>query len=143
MRTGKDVDWSHVAFATYAYNEFIEDVPAHKIVEHYVKMNPSDNGFFIGYYEDSNGKHKVVSHVDSWFCSVDEKALNAEEFIELFEGEETDPVPIIKELTGIDHEEYMSDVTYNDGTTELLSVKGKILLIGWSKGNMEKSKERD
>ena len=45
-------------------------------------------------------------------------------------GEDVDPVPIIKKLTGVDLDEYISDVTYSDGTVELLDVKGKTLLIG-------------
>ena len=68
-------------------------------------------------------------NIDLNDCRVDDEYFNPETFIGLFEGEEVDPIPIIKELTGIDHEDYCTKVQYSDGTTELLEVKGKCLLL--------------
>ena len=130
MRTGKDIDFNHVDFITYAIDEYLKDVPILEVVSNYVKVLKYDNDCYTGEYEDSDGIHQVRVHVQANICTVDFEALNAEQFIALFEGENVDPVPIIQKITGVDIDEYISDVTYSDGTTELLDVKGKTLLIG-------------
>ena len=128
MRTGKDIDFTHVDFITYAYNEYLKDIPMLKLASHYISNLELCDDVHSGSFEDSTGIHKVVVDAEVNLCLVDDKPITAEEFVSLFT--EDDPITIIQELTGIDHDEYISDVTYSDGTVELLSVKGKILLIG-------------
>ena len=130
MRTGKDVDFTHVDFIDYAYGEYLKDIPMVTLLSHYVKMEKLVDNYWVGYFDDHNGHHKVTYEDDSYMCLIDKKIYNGEEVVMLFEGEEIDPVNIIKEITGIDHDEYISSVTYNDGTIELLEVKGKILITG-------------
>ena len=130
MRTGKDVDFTHVDFIDYAYGEYLKDIPMVKLISHYVKIEKQDGGYWIGYFDDNKGHHKVSLEEDSYMCLIDEEIYNAEELVIFFEGEEVDPVNVIKEITGIDHDEYISSVTYSDGTIELLEVKGKILITG-------------
>ena len=102
-----------------------------ELASHYIDNFEVYGEMRIGSYQDNKGVHKVVVDTEANLCLVDDQVVNAEEFIGLFTDK--DPIPIIQELTGVNHDEYISDVTYSDGTTELLSVKGKILLVGWNK----------
>jgi len=130
MRTGKDIDFTQVDFITYAYDEFLHDVPMYDLVSNYVKLYALGEDSYWGEFEIGDEHHRVVVHKNFHLCYVDNEPLNAEEFVILFEGEKNDPVIRIKQITGIDHDDYISDVTYSDGTIELLDVKGKALLIG-------------
>ncbi len=129
MRTGKDIDFTHVDFITYALNEYWKDIPILKVVRNYVLLQQIDKEAYFGEFKDDKGTHKVVVFTDVNIVTIDDKPVNPEEFIMIFEGEETDPIPIIYKLTGVDHEDYISDVQYSDGTIELLEVKGKCLLL--------------
>ena len=130
MRTGKDIDFTHVDFITYAITEYWNAIPIFEIVSKYIKLFQIDDDTYSGEFEDSDGIHQVRIHKSINTCTVDFEPCNPEEFITLFEGEDVDPVPIIKKLTGVDLDEYISDVTYSDGTVELLDVKGKTFLMG-------------
>lgn len=142
MRTGKDIDFAHVDFITYAVGEYWKDIPMYEIVSNYIALQKIDKETYFGEYEDDKGSHTVVVHTDINMCTIDYEPVNPEEFIAIFEGDSVDPIPIIYKLTGIDHDEYISDVQYSDGTVELLDVKGKTLLIGdWKRVvNDKKSK---
>lgn len=130
MRTGKDVDFTHVDFITYAYNEYLKDIPMYDLVSNYVRLYDIDENSYWGEFKLNNKQHRVVVHKDFHVCFIDNEPYNAEEFVILFDGEEQDPTLTIKRITGVDHDDYISDVTYSDGTIELLDVKGKTLLIG-------------
>ena len=130
MRTGKDVDFTHVDFITYAYDEYLHDIPMIDLVSNYVKLYEINKDSYCGQFNINSEIHQVIVHKGFYLCYVDDEPYNAEQLVILFEGEEVDPVLVIKRITGIDHEDYISDVTYSDGTIELLDVKGKTLLIG-------------
>jgi len=130
MRTGKDIDFTHVDFITYAIDEFYHDVPMLEVASKYVKMFKYDENCYMGEFEYDGETHKVVVHVDCNICTVDYEPKNPEEFIAIFEGDEVDAIPIIKKITGVDLDEYISDVTYSNGVVELLDVKGKVFFMG-------------
>lgn len=131
MRTAKEIDWLHVDFASYSVKDYYEDIPFIKVASNYVKLSRDDEvkTLYKGEFLKDGVKHTVKLNIDLNDCRVDDEYYNPETFIGLFEGEEVDPIPIIKELTGIDHEDYCTEVQYSDGTTELLEVKGKCLLL--------------
>lgn len=131
MRTAKDINWLHVDFASYSIKDYYEDIPFIKVASNYVKLSRDDEvkTLYKGEFFKNGVKHTVKLNIDLNDCRVDDEYFNPETFIGLFEGEEVDPIPIIKELTGIDHEDYCTKVQYSDGTTELLEVKGKCLLL--------------
>lgn len=133
MRTGKDVEWTRVDFANYSLRDYYEDIPMIKLASHYVKLTRGehnhDNNQYFGSFERNGRMSFVMVDLSTNKCFIDSELINPEEFISLFEGEDVDPVPIIKEITGVDHEEYCTEVQYNDGTIELLEVKGKCLLL--------------
>ena len=131
MRTAKDIDWLHVDFANYSVKDYYNDIPLIKIVSNYVKLIRDDDSkmLYKGEFVKNGIKHTVKIKLDLNNCRVDDEYYNPEAFVELFEGEGVDPIPIIKELTGIDHEDYCTEVQYSDGTIELLEVKGKCLLL--------------
>ena len=131
MRTAKDIDWLHVDFANYSVKDYYNDIPFIKIVSNYVKLIRDDDSkmLYKGEFVKNGIKHTVKINLDLNDCRVDDEYYNPEAFIELFEGEGVDPVPIIKELTGIDLDDYCTEVQYSDGTIELLEVKGKCLLL--------------
>ena len=130
MRTGKDIDFTKVDFITYAVGEYYNDIPIYDVVIRYINLFQIDEDNYFGEFINDDGAHQVRVNKKTNECSIDYEIVNPEEFIILFEGEEVDPVPIIKKITGVDLDEYISDVTYDNGTTELLDVKGKTLLIG-------------
>lgn len=131
MRTAKDVNWLHVDFANYSLNDYYADISFIRIASHYLKLQRDEKveTLYRGEYEIAGKKHVVLINIDLNDCRVDDEYYNPETFNALFEGEEVDPIPIIKELTGIYHEDYCSEVQYSDGTIELLEVKGKCLLL--------------
>ena len=130
MRKPKEVDWLHVSFASYSLKDFYEDVPMIRLVSNYVKLTRNDDitTIYEGTFIKNEIKHHVKVAIDRNSCSIDDKEVNPEEFVEFFEGSEKDPVPIIKEITGVDHDDYLTDVEYSDGTVEIFEVKGKCLL---------------
>lgn len=130
MRTGKDIDFTHVDFITYAVTEYWNAIPFYELAANYLKLYQIDGDCYSGEFEDDNGVHQIRVHKSINVCTVDFEPVNPEDFIALFEGDNVDPIPIIKKITGVDIDEFISDVTYSDGTTELLDVKGKTLLVG-------------
>ena len=131
MRTGKDVDWSKVAFATWAIDEYYKDVPMYELVSHYVRLHRKSDSCYEGKFKRKGESHKIEVHKAINACFVDGEMMNCEDFVALFEGEETNPNPIIEMITGVNYDEYCSEVTYEGGVTELLDVKGKALLVGY------------
>ena len=132
MRTGKEVEWTQVNFASYSLKDYYDDIPIIKIASHYVRLQRDETvrDLYRGSFVRNSIEHHITVDINNNYCLVDEEYLNPEELIIMFEGEDVDPVPIIKKLTDVDQEDYCTEVEYSDGTIELLEVKGKILLIG-------------
>ena len=130
MRTGKNIDFTHVDFITYAVTEYWNAIPIYDVVTKYVKLFQIDEDTYSGTFDNNSGTHQVRVHKSINECTIDFEVVNPEELICFFEGEGIDPIPIIKKITGVDIDEFISDVTYSDGTIELLDVKGKTLLVG-------------
>ena len=132
MRKGKDVQWTHVDFANYSLKDYYADIPMIRLVSHYVRLIRGEKEFenqqYFGEFEKNGQKHSVFVDIEFNFCNVDGNPVNPEEFVILFEGEEKNPTDKIKEITGIDEDDYLTDVTYSDGTVEIFEVKGKCLL---------------
>lgn len=125
MRTSKDIDFVKVDFITYAVDEYLNDIPMYDLVVSYINLYPlSDNA-----YQGTFNEQKVVVNTKTNTCYIDGEKIDGEQFVILFEGEDVDPCPIIKKITGVDLDDYISDVTYSDGTTEYLDVKGKKFII--------------
>ena len=133
MRTGKDIEWSKVDFANHSLKDYYEDILMIRLVSHYVRLTRGEQSYedqqYFGSFEKDGKTNSVMVDIEHNCCLVNKEIINPEELICLFEGEDADPIPIIKEITGIDHEDYCTDVTYKDGTIELLEVKGKCLLL--------------
>ena len=130
MKSGKDIDFTKVDFITYAVDEYLNDIPMYELVSHYVALYKRDENCCEGML---NGYHVVVN-TNTNKCYVDGELFNGEQFVLFVEGEDIDPCQIIKRITSIDLDDYISDVTYSDGTVEYLDVKGKKFFIGgWKK----------
>ena len=125
MRSWKDIDFTKVDFITYAVDQYLNDIPVYPLISHYLPLYRVDSCIHHGEFDDK----KVVVNDRNNSCYVDGELVSAEEFVQLMEGE-VDTVPIIKKITDIDLNDYISEVTYCDGTTEYLDVKGKSELIG-------------
>ena len=117
MRTAKDVDWLHVDFASYSLEDYYNDIPFIKVASHYVRLQRDEHveTLYRGEYEKAGKKHVVLINIDLNDCRVDDEYFNPETFIALFEGEEVDPIPIIKDLTGVDHEMCIRDRSRGGG----------------------------
>ena len=127
MRTSKDIDFTQVDFITYAVDEYLHDIPIYDLVAYYVELFPiSDNSFEA----ILDGGRVLTINIKTNECYIDGEKMNAEEFVNFYEGENVDPCPIIKRITGVDLDDYISDVTYKNGVTEYLDVKGKKQFIG-------------
>lgn len=130
MRSSKDIDFTKVDFITYDVDEYLNDIPMYELVSNYISLFKRNETSYFGQY----GGHTIIVNVKTNECFMDSEKINAEQFATIFEGEEVDPCLIIKRITGIDLDDYISDVTYSDGTTEYLEVKGKNSFVGgWRK----------
>ena len=121
MRTSKDIDFTKVDFITYAVDEYLSDIPMYDLVSNYVNLYPNGDNCYIGEFDN----HRVKVNKNTNECYLDNELVNGEEFVMLFEGENVDPCPIIKKITGVDLDDYISDVTYMDGSIEYLDAKGR------------------
>ena len=130
MRTSKDIDFTKVDFITYAVDEYLNDIPMYELVSHYVELFPLSTNECQAILD---GNRLLIVNTKSNECYLDGEKITAEQFILFYEGENVDPCPIIKKITGIDLDDYISDVTYNDGTIEYLDVKGKKEFVGGAK----------
>lgn len=126
MRTSKDIDFTKVNFITYAVDEYLNDIPVYDLVSYYIMLYRIDDHVYKGKLNDQD----VTVNAKINTIYYDGEELNGEQFVMMFEGENVDPVPIIKKITGIDLDDYISDVTYFDGTVEYLDVKGKNEFVG-------------
>ena len=130
MRRSKDIDFTKVDFITYAVDEYLNDIPIYELVSHYVVLCKRDENCYEGIFNECS----VVVNAKTNKCYIDGELFNGEQFVMFAEGEDVDPCPIIKRITGIDLDDYISDVTYSDGTIEYLDVKGKKFFMGgWKK----------
>ena len=131
MRTSKDIDFTKVDFITYAVDEYLHDIPMYELISHYIELFPLSGNTCQALLE---GDRVLTLNTKTNECYLDGEIMNGEQFILFYEGENADPVPIIKKITGIDLDDYISEITYKDGTVEYLDVKGKKHLIGgWKK----------
>ena len=131
MRTSKDIDFTQVDFITYAVDEYLNDIPMYELVAYYIELFPLDEHFCQAVLD---GERVISINTKTNECFLDGEKIDGEQFVLFYEGEGVDPVPIIKKITGVDLEDYISDVTYKDGTVEYLDVKDKNNLIGgWRK----------
>lgn len=130
MRSVKDIDFTKVTGMTYAVDEYLKDLPIYELVSHYVSLYQVDSHMYEGEYFF----HRIRVNISSNKCYIDSEEYNGEEIVIFFEGYEVDPNKRILQITGHNLDEYISDVTYNDGTMEYLDVKGKkYFLGGWRK----------
>ena len=127
MRTSKDIDFTQVDFITYADDEYLNDIPMYELVSHYFELYPLSENTCQAILD---GGRVLTINVKTNECYIDGEKINGEQFILFYEGENIDPVPIIKRITGIDLDDYISDVTYKNGITEYLDVKGKQQFAG-------------
>lgn len=133
MRTSKDIDFTKVAFITYAVDEYLKDIPLFSVVSNYVQLYQDNEHTYHGNFVVNEVEHSVYVNTKNNKCVIDGEEYNAEQFVILFEGEGKE-TKIIKRITGIDLDDYISDVTYEDGTIEYLDIKGKKQLSGkWIK----------
>ena len=130
MRTSKDIDFTQVDFITYAIDEYLNDIPMYELVSYYIELFPLDEHVCQAILD---GNRIISVNTKSNECFLDGEKINGEQFILFYEGERIDPCPIIKKITGIDLDDYISDVTYKNGTIEYLNVKGKKEFKGESK----------
>ena len=131
MKTRKDIDFTQVDFITYAVDEYLSDIPIFELVTYYVDLYPLSDNI---YQATLDGGRLLSVNTKTNECYLDGELMNGEQIVLFYEGESVDPAPIIKRITGIDLDDYISDVTYKDGTTEYLDVKGKkILNGGWKR----------
>ena len=118
-------------FITYAVDEYLSDIPIFELVTYYVDLYPLSDNI---YQATLDGGRLLSVNTKTNECYLDGELMNGEQIVLFYEGESVDPAPIIKRITGIDLDDYISDVTYKDGTTEYLDVKGKkILNGGWKR----------
>ena len=127
MKTRKDIDFTQVDFITYAVDEYLSDIPIFELVTYYTDLFPLSSNVYQAVLD---GGRLLSVNIKTNECYLDGELLNGEQIVLFYEGESVDPVPIIKRITGIDLDDYISDVTYKDGTTEYLDVKGKKFLNG-------------
>ena len=135
MRTAKDIDFTQVDFITYAVDEYLNDIPIYDLVSYYIELFPISENVCQAILD---GGRILTVNLKTNKCYLDGEVVNGEEFVHLYEGDNVDPCPVIKRITGVDLDDYISDVTYSDGTTEYLDVKGKKFLMGgWRKERRE------
>lgn len=131
MKTRKDIDFTQVDFITYAVDEYLSDIPIFELVTYYADLFPLSSNIYQAVLD---GGRLLSVNTKTNECYLDGESMNGEQIVLFYEGESVDPAPIIKRITGIDLDDYISDVTYKDGTTEYLDVKGKkILNGGWKR----------
>lgn len=130
MRNSKEIDFTKVNFITYAVDEYLNDIPMYDLVNYYISLFQRDEHTYLGKLNDRD----VIVNTLTNTCYYEGEVINGEQFVMLFEGEESDPTLVIKKITGIDLDDYISEVTYYDGTSEYLDVKGKKSFMGrWEK----------
>ena len=127
MRKSKDIDFTQVDFITYAVDEYLRDIPVFELVTYYVDLYPLSDSTYQAVLD---GGRLLSVNIKTNECYLDGELMNGEQIVLFYEGESVDPVPIIKKITGVDLDDYISDVTYKDGTTEYLDVKGKQQFAG-------------
>ena len=127
MRTSKDIDFTKVDFITYAIDEYLHDIPMYDLVAYYIELFPLSENECQAILD---GGRVIIVNTKSNECYLDGEKMSAEQFVLFYEGKSVDPCPIIKRITGIDLDDYISDVTYEDGTVEYLKVKSKKQFVG-------------
>ena len=130
MRTSKDIDFTQVNFITYAEDEYLNDIPMYELVSHYVELFPLSKNTCQAILD---GGRILTVNTKTNECYLDGEKMTGEQFVIFYEGGDVDPVPIIKKITGVDLDDYISDVTYKNGITEYLDIKGKQQFIGGCK----------
>lgn len=123
------IDFTKVWFITYATGEYLSDIPIYDVVNAYASLQKVSDKTYTGEFEDKNGLHKVTVNISTNECYVDYALHNAEQFLALF-IEESLITETIKTLTGVDLDDYISQLDYEDGKTVYLDVKGRTKLKG-------------
>ncbi len=116
MRTSKDVDLTKAAVISYAIDDYRADVPIWVLASHYIKVL----SFYDGFYRETIDGTLITIDAKSNECFFDYEKIDPEELVCFFEGEGVNTAMRIKEITGMDLDDYIDSVTYEDGTKEEL-----------------------
>lgn len=134
MRNSKDIDFTKVDFIVYATDEYLKDIPMFDIVSNYVRLQQISDSRWKADFEINDESFEVMVNTKTNECLLNSEPINAEQFVQLFEGDDVNPNPIIQRITGIDLDDYISEVTYAGGETEYLDIKGRKTLTGrWTR----------
>ena len=125
----KPIDFTKVNFLTYATETYLKDIPAYDLVSCYVSLFEWDSGVYQGDFEHNGVSKHVVVNTKTNQCFVDGELMDMEEFLMFFEQEE-EVNEIIKNITGIDLDDYITEIDYEDGTVEIREVKGQFKVDG-------------
>lgn len=63
MRTGKDIDFTHVDFITYAITEYWNAISIYDVVTKYVKLFQIDEDTYSGTFDTNNSYVFVLKHI--------------------------------------------------------------------------------
>ena len=123
------IEWTRVESYVYATETYLNDIPMKELVSAYVKLYKVDKHMYAGEFDINGVSHRVSVNDKINKCFINNVPYDAEQFVLLFEKEGTES-EIIKRITGIDLDDYICEIYYNDGEIEQRRVKGKFEING-------------
>ena len=107
-----DIEWSKVDQIEYDVDAYLKAVSIYKVVSHFASLSRTSKYTYVGSLNGYTIEVKTKSNI----CvvnSLDE--YNPEQFILFVKGEDIDPTILIKEITGVDLDDYIKTLYYSNG----------------------------
>lgn len=108
------LEWTKVQEVTYATKRYLKDIPLTRLVDAYCKDREP---VLFGQFEARGVIHWLRYHPHSDKLIVDGEAVDAETFVSYFEEEEQINERI-RQITGIDLDDYIHEIVYEGGKVE-------------------------
>ena len=122
----RDINWLEVDFCSYDVSEYHKNIPVLILTKRFLHLNKiSDSLFESRIYRDGQTNSIFVDTKENKIY-LDEEYLDPERFVLYMIGDEKDeidPTVFIKQITGVDIDDFICEVWYQGGYSKKFDVK--------------------
>lgn len=113
------IEWTRVREYTYNTEAYLKDIPVLTLVGEWLPLTKQKNQTYRGWFFDEKGEHEIIVNDKENKIYHNGAVIDPEEFVLLiYDEREVNINDLIKDVTGIDMDDYIATIYYEDGSVE-------------------------